>query len=97
MHNRAACKARLLLQHSCHGLPDVQHMCRLHADSPAALKLVAGVVQKLKQAAQLQPVPALHEMCSCQACHCLSAFLEQPEQDAEVALHSKERAQHAIE
>ena len=68
----------------------------LHAESPAAIKLLAGCIQKLRQAAEVEPVPALHELCGCQACQKLAAFLEQAEPTAEIELKSQQQAHHAI-
>ena len=68
----------------------------MHAELPAAIKLLAGCVQKLRRAAQLEREPALRDMCGCQACQKLAAFCEQPKATAEVQLQSQQQAQHVI-
>ena len=68
----------------------------MNAESPATIKLLAGCVQKLRRAAQLEHVPTLREMCGCQACHKLAAFCEQPKLKAEMQLQSQQQAEHVI-
>lgn len=62
-------------------------------DSVAAIKLMAGCIQQLRQAAQLQE-PDVPKCCTCQK---LQSFLKHPEQMQMLVLGEKKQAQHGIQ
>ena len=67
------------------------------AESPAAIKLLAGCVQQLRQAAQPQPQPLdMQDRCTCNACQLLQSFLAHPDQTQSLPLGSHEEAEHGI-
>ena len=67
------------------------------AESPAGIKLMAGCVQQLRQAAQLQPPPSQQHRCPCSTCQSLQACLADPEQKLGHGLLTLGQAQHAIQ
>ena len=65
------------------------------AESPAAIKLMAGCVQQLRQAAQPHQ-PDMQLRCTCKACQLLQSFLAQPDQAQLLNLGSCKEAEHGI-
>ncbi|DBB06171.1 hypothetical protein WJX82_003786 [Trebouxia sp. C0006] len=68
-------------------------------ESPAAIKLLAGCVQQLRQAAQPQPQPLDMQQapkCICNVCQLLQSFLAHPEQLQSLPLGTQEEAEHGI-
>lgn len=58
-------------------LNDLQRLAAPTAESPAAIKLVVGCVQQLRQAVQLQK-PCAKDRCACTLCEGFQAFLKDP-------------------
>ena len=65
------------------------------AESPAAIKLLAGCVQQLGQAAQPQPLD-MQDRCTCNACQLLQSFLAHPDQTQSLPLGRHMEAEHGI-
>lgn len=59
-------------------LHDLQRLAAPTAESPAAIKLVVGCVQQLRQAALLQEPPCAQDRCACTFCTGFQAFLKDP-------------------
>ncbi len=69
------------------------------AESPAAIKLLAGCVQQLRQAAQPQPQPLDMQQapkCICNICQLLQSFLAHPDQVQILPLGGHAEAEHGI-
>ena len=49
------------------------------AESPAAIKLVVGCLQQLRQAGQLEEAPYAQGKCACSFCQSIHACLNDPE------------------
>ncbi len=65
------------------------------AESPVAIKLMAGCVQQLRQAAQPQPLD-IQDRCTCNVCQMLQSFLAHPDQTQTLALGGRKEAEHGI-
>ncbi len=65
------------------------------AESPAAIKLLAGCVQQLRQAAQSQPLD-MQDVCTCNVCQMLQSFLAHPDQTQTLTLGGRQEAEHGI-
>ena len=66
------------------------------ADFPGAIKLVAGCMQHLQQAAQLQPDFASEDMCHCKHCQVLQTLFGDPRKDHCSIVVSPKEARHVI-
>ena len=67
------------------------------AESPVAIKRLAGCMQQLRRAAlQQQPDVPEDERCTCTSCQMVQQFLKHPDQRQSLALGSADKAQHVI-
>ena len=74
-----------------------RHDCKCGiADSPAAIKLMAGCVWQLQQAAQMQQPSSLLPRCKCDVCHSVQTFLTGAE-DVQSFKQTEAQAQHAVQ
>ena len=58
---------------------------------------MAGCVQQLRQAAQLQEPCCAEDRCACGICQSLQAFLKDPEANPSNGVRTSANAQHVIE
>lgn len=67
------------------------------AESPAAIKLLAGCVQQLRRAAQpqLQSLD-MPDRCTCNVCQTLQSFLAHPDEVQTLALGDHKDAEHGF-
>ncbi|DBA68337.1 TPA: hypothetical protein ACH3X2_013648 [Trebouxia sp. C0005] len=82
---------------ACMGIAGPQAQVSRLAESPAAIKLLAGCVQQLRRAAQpqLQSLD-MPDRCTCNVCQTLQSFLAHPDEVQTLALGDHKDAEHGF-